>query len=84
MKQILIYTIILVGVTISLYWVYSSGIYLAVAIIVGIIYLKKTYRAKKEQSVKQLRGLFGYSILYLFALFFTIIIESSLQYWVLS
>ena len=84
MKQILIYTIILVGVTISLYWVYSSGIYLAVAIIVGIIYLKKTYRAKKEQSVKQLRGLFGYSILYLFALFFTIIIERSLQYWVFS
>jgi len=80
MKQILIYTIILVAVTISLYWVYSSWIYLAVAIIAGFIFLKKSYKAKQDQSVKQLRGLFGYSILYLFALFFTIIIEISLSY----
>jgi len=82
MKQIVIYTIILVAVTISLYLVYSSLIYLAVAIISGIIFLKKSYRAKREQSVKQLKGLFGYSILYLFAIFFTIIIETSLTYWI--
>jgi protoheme IX farnesyltransferase len=81
MKQILIYSIILVAATLSLYWVYSSWIYLAVAIVTGFMFLKKSYLAKKDQSQKQLRGLFGYSILYLFALFFTIIIESSVHYW---
>lgn len=80
MKQILIYTIILVAVTLSLYWVYSSWIYLTVATVAGYVFLKKSYKAKQDHSVKQLRGLFGYSILYLFALFFTIIIESSLDY----
>ena len=84
MKQILIYTIILVAVTLSLYWVYSSLIYLTVAIVAGYFFLKKSYSAKQDQSVKQLRGLFGYSIIYLFALFFTIIIESSLTYWFFS
>jgi protoheme IX farnesyltransferase len=82
MKQILIYTIVLVTVTISLFWVYNSWIYLVVAIVAGYIFLKKSYKAKEDQSVKQLRGLFGYSIVYLFALFFTIIIESSLNYWI--
>ena len=82
MKQILIYTVVLVAVTLSLYWVYSSWIYLTVAIVAGFIFLKKSYNAKQDQSIKQLRGLFGYSILYLFALFFTIIIETSLDYWV--
>ena len=82
MKQILLYTVILVVATISLYWVYSSWIYLTVAIVAGYLFLKKSYKAKQDQSVKQLRGLFGYSILYLFALFFTIIIESSLDYWI--
>jgi len=84
MKQILIYIIVLVAVTLSLYWVYSSWIYLAVAIVAGYIFLKKSYNAKQDQSIKQLRGLFGYSILYLFALFFTIIIESSIDYWIFN
>jgi protoheme IX farnesyltransferase len=81
MKQILIYAIILVAATLSLYWVYSSWIYLAVALATGFMFLKKSYLAKKDHSQKHLRGLFGYSILYLFALFFTIIIESSVHYW---
>jgi protoheme IX farnesyltransferase len=84
MKQILIYSIILVGVTLSLYWVYSSLLYLFVAVIAGFLFLKKSYKAKMDQSEKQLRGLFGYSILYLFALFFTIIIESAMDYWLFN
>jgi protoheme IX farnesyltransferase len=84
LKQILIYSIILVAVTLSLYWVYSSWIYLSVAIIAGFLFLKKSYRAKKEQTEKQLRGLFGYSILYLFVLFFTIMIENYLRFWLFN
>jgi protoheme IX farnesyltransferase len=84
MKQILIYSIMLVATTLSLYWLYSSWIYLLVALIAGSLFLKKSFRAKKEQTDKQFRGLFGYSILYLFALFFTIIIESSIQHWLFN
>jgi protoheme IX farnesyltransferase len=84
MKQILIYSIILVAVTLSLYLVYTSWIYLVVALGAGYMLLRKSYRAKVEQSEKQFRGLFGYSILYLFALFFTIIIESSVKFWLLT
>jgi protoheme IX farnesyltransferase len=81
MKQILLYTFILVSVTISLFLINHSWIYLVVAVLTGYIFIKKSYKARRNPSVKQLRGLFGYSILYLFALFFTIIIESSLEYW---
>jgi protoheme IX farnesyltransferase len=84
MRQILIYSIILVVVTLSLYFVYSSWVYLVVALGAGYMLLRKSYRAKVEQSEKQFRGLFGYSILYLFALFFTIIIESSVKFWLLT
>jgi heme O synthase-like polyprenyltransferase len=59
-------------------------IYLAVALIAGFMFLKKSYKAKREPTEKQFRGLFGYSILYLFALFFTIIIERSIQHWFLN
>ena len=84
MKQIVIYSFILVIATLSLYTVYSSLIYLAVALSTGYLFLKKSYMAKKEQTEKQFRGLFGYSILYLFALFFTIIIESSIRHWLFN
>ena len=79
-KQIIIYTIVLVAATITLFLVYNSWSYLIVALVAGYLFLRKSYMAKKNPSLKQLRGLFVYSILYLFILFFTIIIENSLHY----
>ena len=80
MKQIIIYTIVLVTATITLFLVYNSWSYLIVALIAGYLFLRKSYMAKKNPSLIQLRELFVYSILYLFTLFGTIIIESSLHY----
>ena len=79
-KQIIIYTIVLVAATITLFLVYNSWSYLIVALVAGYLFLRKSYMAKKNPSLKQLRGLFVYSILYLFILFFTIIIENSLHF----
>jgi protoheme IX farnesyltransferase len=84
MKQILIYTIALVAVTLSLYWVHAGWFYLIIAILFGAEFIKKSYQAKKDQTVKRFRGLFGYSIVYLFILFFALIIESSVTYWFFS
>ncbi len=83
MKQILIYASALVLVTLSLYWVHAGWFYLAVAIITGGLFLKKSLLARREKTEKQFRGLFGYSILYLFALFFALIIESVFNRWIL-
>jgi protoheme IX farnesyltransferase len=79
LKQILVYTVILVAVTLSLYWVQAGWFYLSVAVVSGIFFIKKSYQARKDQSIKRFKGLFGYSILYLFVLFFAIIIEISVN-----
>ena len=75
-KQIFIYAIILVIATLSLFWIQAGWFYLGVAIIMGIIFIKKTYHAKRDQSMNRFRGLFGYSIIYLFTLCLSIIVES--------
>ncbi len=82
MRQIFIYAIILVIATLSLFWIQAGWFYLGVAIIMGVIFIKKTYQAKKDQSISRFRGLFGYSIIYLFALCLSIIVESLVNLWV--
>ena len=84
LKQILVYTVILVAVTFSLYWVQAGWFYLSVAVVTGILFIKKSYQANKDQSISRFKGLFGYSILYLFALLFSIIIESSVSRWLIN
>jgi len=84
MNQILIYALALVLATLSLYWIQAGWLYLAVAVIAGGIFLKKSFLARRDKTEKQFRGLFGYSILYLFALFFALIIESVFNRWILS
>ena len=49
-----------------------------------LVFLKKSYLAMFDKTKKQFRGLFGYSIIYLFALFFALIIESVFNRWILS
>jgi protoheme IX farnesyltransferase len=82
MKQIFIYAIILVIATLSLFWIQAGWFYLGVAIIMGVVFIKKTYQAKRDQSVNRFRGLFGYSIIYLFALCLSIIVERLVILWV--
>lgn len=81
MNQILMYAVALVIVTLSLYWVHAGWFYLIIALLAGGLFIKKSVIARREKTEKQFRGLFGYSILYLFILFFTLIIESAVYRW---
>jgi protoheme IX farnesyltransferase len=76
LKQILIYTAITVGVTLVLAAILGSYFFGAIALILGLIYIQKTLKAQRNSSREAMRGLFGYSIVYLFGLFMALIAES--------
>ncbi|MDH5680716.1 MAG: heme o synthase, partial [Spirochaetota bacterium] len=77
LRQIFIYTLILVGVTLTMIAAEKGvWIYMAVSVVLGAIFIKKAYDTKKFKTAKLERKLFGFSLVYLFALFFAIIIDS--------
>jgi protoheme IX farnesyltransferase len=78
LRQIVLYSIILVGISIVLFVLNGGWLYLPVAIILGFLFIKKSITAAQKRSEKHYRSLFGFSIIYLFALFFTIIIDALL------
>ena len=49
--------------------------YIISAVLLGYMFLQKTRKANKLRSEKEIKGLFGYSIIYLFALFLVIVID---------
>ena len=75
LRQILIYTLVLFGISLALLLVKAGLLYLVVAILLGLLYLWKAVSALRKPSIQSARGLFGYSILYLFILFIIIIID---------
>jgi len=75
LRQILIYTLVLFGISLALLLVKAGLLYLVAALILGLLYLWKAVVAWRRPSVKYARGLFGYSILYLFILFVIIMID---------
>lgn len=52
-----------------------SLIYGMVAAVLGIVFILKSYQARKQRSISSFRNLFGYSISYLFALFMALLID---------
>ncbi|WP_342643023.1 heme o synthase [Rhodoligotrophos ferricapiens] len=81
-KQILIYSVLMVPVTL-LPWVFGfAGLgYLAVAVVLGILFLVgavRVYRERQGEAAERVaRRLFGYSVLYLFLLFAAMLVESA-------
>ncbi len=75
LRQILVYSIILFGVSLSLLAFGAGWFYFITAVLLGLIMIKKTIFALHNSSDKILKGLFGYSILYLFALFTAIVVD---------
>ena len=71
----LIYTIVLFAISLSLLMFGAGWFYLLAALILGGIFIKKAADALKYRTVKLWRGLFGYSILYLFGLFTAMIAD---------
>ncbi len=79
MKQILIYTIILLTVSMSLLVFGAGWFYLVFALILGGMFLRKVLIAYKDRSEKNFKALFGYSIIYLFGLFTAIMVDKVLM-----
>jgi protoheme IX farnesyltransferase len=76
LRQILVYSWILVASSFAIFVSYKiSIVYGVVALILGVIFLIKSYQAKKDMTESRYKGLFGYSIFYLLILFAVIIID---------
>ncbi len=74
--QILLYTILLVGVTIMPFVIQMSGlIYLASALLLGSVFLTYAIRLKLAYSDKLAHKTFRYSIWYLAALFAALLVD---------
>jgi protoheme IX farnesyltransferase len=76
-RQIEIYTWGLVALTLAMPLLGAGGLVLAAtALVLGVLFLRKAARARRSESVREARGVFGYSILYLFVLFVGIIADA--------
>ena len=76
MRQILIYCFVLVAVSLTVYVAGARWFYIIAAVLLGLWLVKKALEAARLRSEKSFRGLFGYSIIYLFALFTAMIIDT--------
>ncbi len=75
-RQIIIYTLMLISVTLQPFFIGMSGlIYVAAALVLGGVFLAKSLRLYKEDESQSAMALFGYSIFYLAALFSALLID---------
>ncbi len=75
-KQIMYYTVILFMTSLSLLFFGAGWFYMIVAIFLGVIFFKKCLQVNRLRTTQALKGLFGYSLIYLFGLFSAIMIDS--------
>ncbi|MGH8015325.1 MAG: UbiA family prenyltransferase, partial [Candidatus Zixiibacteriota bacterium] len=73
--QILVYAFILVAVSLTLGFFGAGWIYLTAAVILGSVFILRSYNLYKAKNDKQARALFGYSLIYLFGLFAAIMMD---------
>jgi protoheme IX farnesyltransferase len=75
LQQIVVYSILMV-ISSLLFFIFQAGwFYLIIASATGIRFVFKSIQAKKYRTEKHFRGLFGYSIAYLFILFIAMVID---------
>jgi len=78
-RQILKYSVALIAVSLAVFAVGAGWLYLAAAVVLGIYLMKFALKARREKTVKSMKGLFGYSIVYLFGLFAALILDTLLM-----
>ena len=76
LNYIFFYTIALVAVSLALLAVSAGPLYVMTAVILGALFLKKAFIARREKKRELQWALFGYSIVYLFGLFLAMIVDS--------
>ncbi len=74
-RWIFIYTIAVIAMSLTLVFVGGGVIYALVALALGAVFIKKVIDATKSRTESAERGLFFYSMIYLFALFLAIIVD---------
>ncbi|HVP06837.1 MAG TPA: heme o synthase [Candidatus Acidoferrum sp.] len=74
-RQILIYTVVLVGVSLAMMAVGAGLVYLVPALALGGWFVVKVRQSERRRTPAALHGLFGYSIIYLFALFIAVMLD---------
>jgi len=80
--QMLIYTAILVPVTLLPTLLGISGwIYLTAAIVLGIGFLRQAIIVLKDDDIKKARKMFFFSIFYLFMIFVFLLVDKGLMTW---
>ena len=75
LRQIFIYSIFLVISTVLLFFSGAGWLYLVTSLVLGARFIFKAHKAMVTRGEKNFRSLFGYSIVYLFALFFMIVVD---------
>ncbi len=75
LRWILYYTFAVIAVSLSLLFVGVGVGYAVVALALGAVFVKKVADVMKSRSEAAERGLFFYSMIYLFALFLAIIVD---------
>ena len=80
LRQILIYTVLLVAVTFVLPFYGTGWVYLVSAAALGVMFIRKTVHLMRHFDGDQgpLKRYFGFSILYLFGLFSALIVDALL------
>ena len=74
--QVLLYTILLVAVTVMPFATRMSGLlYLAGALGLGVVFIRHAWALMRDQSGKWAMKTFGYSIVYLMALFAFLLVD---------
>ena len=79
LRQMMVYSVALVIITIVLFIVNGGWIYLPASLFMGYLFIKKSYTAARNQTEKEYKSLFGFSIVYLFGLFLAIIFDAVLK-----
>lgn len=78
-RQILVYTLWMVVISLALLLVKAGLFYLVLALVLGGIFLRKAWRIWRQDENSQAWGLFKYSIIYLFALFIGMMADKVVQ-----
>ncbi len=75
-RQILLYTLVLVPVTLAPWLLgFLGGIYATVAIVLGALFVAGALRVMRQQNDRAAMRLFGFSILYLFLVFAAVLVD---------
>ena len=80
-KQILLYSIVLGPLGIVPFWLGTLGaVYGATAALLGALFIGTAWRVMRDDSDKNCKQLFGFSILYLFLLFLAMIVDRCVDF----